>query len=324
MKRPMKVREWRATSYDRSIRLEDAHSKAPTRPVLHTEITIGTSHDDIIEGRVMSSASGMLAEVTMQVTEAVVGFKIGGQTRLYRDLRASDPGMSSRRREFGTTGVILRITEDWFAGGSGAPAAVRAALAEALAEMLIREKSIAPHDLDHASTRIALYERGVPRKVTDTIVLYDAVYGGLRLTEPLFAEFDEFVERLRIAARRAGEGAFIDAPTVERLNRWFNDLQPGLVAGEGELAAPEGELLIYAPGSRVCARVNGMLQERVLVEPHLEMVFGQPTLFYRYEVAGDGKAYVQHDNIEPTGHEWRKVFWNPESGVITDPEDGAF
>lgn len=326
LKRPMKVREWRATSYDRSIRLEDALSKTPTRPILHTEITIGTGTEDIIEGRVMSSSTGLLAEVTMQVTEAVVGFKIGGQSRLYRDLRSSDPGMSSRRREFGTTGIVVRITEDWFSGGTGSAAAVRSAFAEALAEMLIREKSIAPHDLDHASTRIALYERGVPRKVTDTVVIYDAVYGGLRLTEPLYSDFDEFLDRLRTAAQLAGSDAFIDAPTVSRLYRWFEELRPGLSAETDQLSAPDGELLVYAPGSRVCARMNGMLQERVLLEPRLETVLGTETLFYGYEVPGNGRAYVQHDNIEPTGHDWRKVFWNPLTGVITEPdsEDGGF
>lgn len=325
LKRPMKVREWRASSFDRSIRLEDAHSKAPTKPILHTEITIGTTIDDVVDGRALSSGNGLLAEVTMQVSESVIGFRIGGQQRLYRDLRASDPGMSSRRREFGTTGVVVRITEDWFSGGTGAPAAVRAALAEALTEMLIREKSIAPHDLDHASTRIALYERGVPRKVTDTVVVYDAVYGGLRLTEPLFGEFDEFVERLRVAAERAGNEAFIDAATVEKLLNWFRQLRPGLVAGGNELNAPEGELLIFAPGSRVCAKINGMLHERVLGEPRLETVLGVPTLYYRYEVAGDAKAYVQHDNLEVVGHDWRRVFWNPITGQLTDPEDdGSF
>lgn len=325
LKRPMKVREWRATSFDRSIRLEDAHSKAPTRPILHTEITIGTGIEDIIEGRVMSSASGMLAEVSMQVTEAVVGFKIGGQNRLYRDLRSSDPGMSSRRREFGTTGIVVRIAEDWFSGGTGAAAAVRSAFAEALAEILIREKSIAPHDLDYASTRIALYERGVPRKVTDTVVIYDAVYGGLRLTEPLYTDFEEFIDRLKTAASRAGSEAFIDMPTVLKLCTWFGELQPGLSTETDQLSAPTGELLVYAPGSRVCAMVNGMLQERVLLEPQLETVLGTQTLYYGYEVP-EGRAYVQHDNIQPTGHEWRKVFWNPLTGMITEPEsdDGGF
>ncbi len=96
--------------------------------------------------------------------------------------------------------------------------------------------------------------------------------------------------------------------------------------GRGELTAPEEEFLIYAPGSRVCVRINGMLHDRVLIEPLLQIVLGTPTIYYSYEIPGEGKGHVPHENIEPTGHEWHKVFWNPSTGAITDPDeaDGSF
>lgn len=324
-KRPLKVREWRSQAFERAIRLESAQDKRPTRPLLHTSINTCLDPESIIDGRAQSSSKGVLAEVAMRVTEAVVGFRVGGQSLMYKDLRAKDPGMATRQRDFDTTGVLIRIDEPWFAGGSGKPAQVRQSLADALYQMLIREKSIAPHDLDRASTRIALISSGSPRRVTDTIVIYDAVYGGLRLSEPLFSEFDSFSERLMRAAEQAGEEAFIDAHTAQLIRDWYEGLEEGLAAEAAVAAPPDGELVVYAPGSRVTIRRNGMLLERVLLEPTYQEVLGEKTLVYCAEEA-DGRCFVMPDAIEATGQEWRKVYWNPATNEFAeiDSDEGAF
>lgn len=324
-KRPLKVREWRAGAFERSIRLEKAIDKRSTRPVLNTSINLCLDADSIVDGRAMSASNGVLAEVSMRVNESVVGFRVGSTTHLYKDLRASDPGMAKRQRDFDTTGVVIRIEEPWFSGGSGEQAKLRQAFADALYETLVREKSIAPHDLDRASTRIALISNGAPRKVTDTIVIYDAVYGGLRLTEPLFSEFGSFVERLRRAAQAAGDEAFIDLQTADAICAWFEGLEEGLAIGGAAASAPDGELLVYAPGSRVSVRQNGMLVERVLLEPSYQEVLGEKKLVYAYEKA-DGKGFAIADTVEPSGQDWRQVYWNPESGSFTelDADQGAF
>lgn len=324
-KRPLKVREWRAGAFERSIRLEKAIDKRSTRPVLYTSINLGLDADSIVDGRAMSASNGVLAEVPMRVNESVVGFRVGNSTYLYKDLRASDPGMAKRQRDFDTTGVVIRIEEPWFVGGTGEPARLRQAFADALYEMLVREKSIAPHDLDRAATRIALISSGAPHKVTDTIVIYDAVYGGLRLTEPLFSEFGAFVERLKRAAQAAGDEAFIDLQTADAICEWYEGLGEGLAVGGGATPARDGELLVYAPGSRVSVRRNGMLIERVIVEPSYQDVLGERTLVYSCEGA-DGKHFILPDTIEPSGQDWRQVYWNPETGSFTelDAELGAF
>lgn len=324
-KRPLKVREWRASAFERSIRLEKALDKRSTRPVLYTSINLCLDADSIVDGRARSSSNGVLAEVSMRVNEAVVGFRVGNSTHLYRDLRASDPGMAKRQRDFDTTGVVIRIDEPWFTGGTGQPARLRQAFADALYEMLVREKSIAPHDLDRAATRIALISGGAPRKVTDTIVIYDAVYGGLRLTEPLFSEFGSFLERLKRAAESAGDEAFIDSQTADAICEWYGGLQEGLALDGVAAATRDGELLVYAPGSRVSVRRNGMLIERVLLEPTYQDVFGERTLVYSCE-GSDGKHYILPDTIEPSGQDWRQVYWNAETGSFTelDAELGGF
>jgi DEAD/DEAH box helicase domain-containing protein len=324
-KRPLKVREWRAAAGDRTIRLEEAHDKRGTKPLFFTSINVSLDPESIVDGRARSSASGILAEVVMRVNESVVGFSVGGSKYLYKDLRAKDPGMSKRQRDFETTGVLIRIDEPWFSGGTGEQANLRQALADALYEILVREKSIAPHDLDRAATRIALISGGAPRKVTDTIVIYDAVYGGLRLTEPLFSEFGSFIEKLRRAAQAAGAEAFINAQAADAICSWYEGLQEGITSISTSAPAREGELVVYAPGSRVSAKRGGMLVERVLGRPSFQDVLGERVLCYSSD-GPDGRTFINADTIEATGQEWRHVYWNPDSDAVTelDADEGGF
>jgi DEAD/DEAH box helicase domain-containing protein len=83
----------------------------------------------------MSGDRGLLAEVCLQVNEAVLGFQVGGKALLYRDLRAQDPRMSKKQREFSTTGVVLQIKEEWFSG-SGQAALVRRSVKHCLGVIL--------------------------------------------------------------------------------------------------------------------------------------------------------------------------------------------
>lgn len=320
LKRPMKVLEWRASSFDRSIRLQEARSTALTRPILHKSVNVGAASEDIVGGRILSGKTGLLAEVGLQVNESVLGFQIGSKSFLYKDLRRENAAMTRKQRDFGTTGIVLRIDEPWFAGGSGSQPKVRAAVAEALAELLQREKSIAPTDVDFAHTHIAFYDSGVPRRATDTVVIYDSIYGGLRLTEPLFTEFPEFLDRLDKAACMAGSGAFVTDDVVAALRRWFSTLAEGVPIASAGLTPPDGDIIVYAPGSEVSVRLRGMLVERTVVEPRLFQIGDTSMLMYRYEGDGEGERWVPHDQIEPTGQNWKHVFWNPNTGVMTDPE----
>lgn len=320
LKRPMKVREWRASSFERTIRLEEAWSTAPTRPILHKSVNVGVGSDEVVNGRILSGPGGLIAEVSLQVNESVLGFTAGGKPQLYKDLRSQNAAMSRKQREFSTTGVVIRIDEPWFSGGSGPQPAVRGAVAEGLAQLLLREKSIAPTDIDHAHTHIAFYDMGVPRRATDTIVVYDSIYGGLRLTEPLFTEFPDFLDRLERAADLAGGSAFVDESVVTRLREWLAGLSEGAASPTAGLKAPDGEFIIYAVGSEVSVRHNGVLVERTLLEPRLFEIGDTSMLMYRYEGHGEGQRWVAHDQIEPTGQNWKHVFWNPVTGEVSDPE----
>lgn len=324
LKRPMKVAEWKSNSFDRSIRLYDAQKPAITRPILHKTVNVGASSEEVVSNRILSGERGLIAEVTLQVNEGVLGYQIGGNSFLYKDLRTKDPRMSKKQREFGTTGVVLQIKDSWFSG-SGPQAQVRRAVSDALRQMILREKSIAPTDIDDAHSHIAFYQNGVPRRATDTIVIYDSIYGGLRLTEPLFEDFGEFVDRLKKAAELAGPEALVSDTIVEKLMNWHGSLREGAMPPGRQLAAPDGELVVYEPGSFVSVRVNGTLVERELLEVKFVDLGDTKLLMYRYKNRDDGDSWVPHEQVEPTGQDWKLSFWNPVTNTFIDPEnDGSF
>lgn len=320
LKRPMKVAEWKSNAFDRSIRLYDAKSPAITRPILHKTVNVGASSEEVVSNSILSGDRGLIAEVSLQVNEAVLGYQIGGTTFLYKDLRAKDPRMSKKQREFSTTGVVVQIKDAWFSG-SGQPALTRRAVSDALRQMILREKSIAPTDIDDSHSHIAFYQGGVPRRAIDTIVIYDSIYGGLRLTEPLFEDFPEFLDRLKKAAELAGTEALISHDVVENLMDWYESLQEGSMPIGQQLTPPNGELVVYEPGSIVSVRMNGTLVERELLEVTFLSMGETKILMYRYKNRDDGESWVSHDQIEATGQDWKQVFWNPNSNTFTDPED---
>ncbi|WP_298165308.1 DEAD/DEAH box helicase [Novosphingobium sp.] len=321
LKRPMKVSEWKSNAFDRSIRLYDAKNPAITRPILHKSVNVGASSEEVVSNRILSGERGLIAEVSLQVNEAVLGYQIGGNSFLYKDLRTKDPRMSKKQREFSTTGVVLQIRDPWFSG-SGPQAQVRKAVSDALRQMILREKSIAPTDIDDSHSNIAFYQNGVPRRATDTVVIYDSIYGGLRLTESLFEDFGEFLDRLNKAAAMAGNEALISADVVDKLMDWHGSLQEGTMPAGGHLVAPDGELVVYEPGSLVSVRINGTLVERELLGVQFLDMGDTKLLMYRYKNRDDGVSWVPHDQIEPTGQDWKQVFWNPANNTFSDPEDG--
>lgn len=322
LRRPMKVLEWRSSAFERMIRLQDARNSGLTRPLLRKTVNIGVSPDEIVDGRIKSGPTGLLAEVYLQVNESVEGFRIGSTSFLYRDLRAQDSRMTRKQREFRTTGVAFKIEEPWFAGSGPPQIQVRKAVVEALTQLVQREKSISPNDIDSAYTNIAFYEAGAPRRATDTVVVYDSIYGGLRLTEALFAELPDFISRLEKAAQLAGDGAFVSQEIASKLRVWYGSLQQGTAAGERALTPSDGEYVVFTPGSTVAVLHQGMLVERQLLHPVLFPIGDTKMLMYQYDTAGrtDGQGFVPHDQIQATGQDWSYSYWNPVTSQMRPVE----
>ncbi len=320
MGRAYKVQEWNTRSFERSIKVSAAKNYVNTRPLLKKTVTLSLAMDGIVEGRLKRSSNGIVAEVQLQVNESVEGYSIGKTNFLYKDLRADNPNMSRKQRDFRTTGVILRITEPWFSGSDAVKSGLREAVADGLLALICRDKSISPQDVDATHTNIALLTESGPKRLTDAVVIYDSVYGGLRLTEDLYLELARYANQLNKAADLAGADAFVDESTSLKLVEWINTLQDA-DAQNGPILpdSPEGWYQVYKPGSYVSVLFNGNFIERKIIEPRLIDPFetGKKQLFYKYETDA-GVGSVPHDQIQPTGQEWSWVLWNPETGEFSE------
>lgn len=314
------VYEWRTSRGERAIRVGFSKSAAPTKPVLRKQVNFSLQADGVIDGRVMSNATGLLAEVYIQVNESVEGYRVGRTTKLYRDLRAENPAMSRKQRDFRTTGVLLRIEEDWFRGSQEEQRQIREHIADGLRDLLSSEFGIAPYDIDSASSNIGLLTVSGPVRLTDAVVIYDAVYGSLRLTEPLYDAFSTYLARLNRGASLAGEDAIVSDAVAERLREWANTLTPVGTLDVSHIQVPDGWRLVYKRGSLLGVSINGTMFEREILEPMLAEFPGDPpALFYKYRSNGGG-AYVPHDQVEQTGQEWAWELWNSETKEFRDVE----
>lgn len=322
--RAYKVQEWSTRSFDRSIRVVNVKNPAHTRPILRKSVTLSLDKDGIVENRILRCQSGLVAEVHLQVNESVEGYTIGSNRYLYKDLRAEDPNMSRKQRDFRTTGVIIRIDEPWFAGTKGDAPRVREQVARGLLGLITRDRSIAPQDVDATYSNIALITESGPRRITDAIVIYDSVYGGLRLTEGLFVEFIRYVDQLSKAASLAGGDAIVPEQIARRLTDWSRQLGEANPDLKESGSTPDGWYQIYKPGSIVSVLYNGNFVEREILEPKLVDLFqtGAPMLVYTYRV-DRGTAFVPHAQVLPTGHDWSWGLWNPETGEIQELDDGT-
>lgn len=319
--RAYSVYEWRTSRGERAIRVGASKSAAPTKPILRKQVNFSLQADGVIDGRVMSNETGLLAEVFVQVNESVEGYRVGRTTKMYRDLKAQNPAMSRKQRDFRTTGVILRIEEDWFRGSNEAQRLVREQIANGLRDLLSNQFGIAPYDVDSASTNIGLITASGPVRLTDAVVIYDAVYGSLRLTEPLYDAFTKYLALLGRGASLAGDEAIISDIVAERISTWAETLTPAGTLNVTHIEVPDGWRLVYKRGSIVGIYINGVLLEREILEPALvELPGAAPALYYKYAAPEGGSKYVPHDQIERAGQDWAWELWNSNTKEFRDIE----
>jgi DEAD/DEAH box helicase domain-containing protein len=313
-----RVVEWRSTSYEQSIMLEPVKGAQPTKPLARTQVSVALSGTDLIEHRLATGSKGVIAELSMRVTDSVEGLLKGSTAFSYRELQKQNRHMRRRQREFTTTGVLLRIEEPWFSGAGEASSKTRRDTAEALKAVLATLHSIAPAELRTAHANISLFGPSGPRAIDDAIVIFDNVCGGVRLSAPLFSDLGSILGRLRKAADLAGAEALLSGSTVERLINWHSGLQASQASVEAMPQVEAGEMLIFAPKSKVGLRLRGEVIERTLLEPQFISTGEEDILMYRYETEANGHAWVSHKQVEPIGNEWRFAAWNPAANQIRE------
>ncbi len=321
-----KVNQWRQGFNELEIRVRLTPNAAPTRPILRKSVTIDLSEQGIISKRLKRSATGILAEANVQVNESVEGFSVGSNRFMYRDERAKNSNMRRKQRNFRTTGVVLQIEEEWFSSPY-----IKREVANGFKELLARDQSIAPQDIDSANTNIALIGAGSRHMVTDIIVVYDSVYGGLRLTEKLFDEFGRYIERLSLGATLSNGNGIVRAETAERLAKWAHGLSDSDTFHRSHSTTieppPDGHWLqVFKPGSLVNIFIHGNPVERTIIEPVYRDFFntGSSVLYYKYLDEHTDNSYTPAESVQELGHEWEWTWWNPETNEFREmepPED---
>ena len=306
-----RVHEWRSTAFDRTIRVSPARSPMLPKPLIRTFVNFSIERDGIVAGHFREGSRGFLAECHLQINERVEGFRQGGQRKLYKDLRQLKPGMTPKTRDFRTTGVVMRIDEDWFREPG-----VKQRIADSLRHLMLREYSISPQDVDAAATNVSVIRNGQRVAVSDVVVLFDATHGTLRLTEPVYLRLSDLLVLLARSVRMTPpEDDHVSEEVVAGLSTWLGHLGP-------ESAAPKvvgdnsgGWIQVYEVGSIVSRRGKHGVLHDIEVEGHEFIVFeDEVQLFYRYKTDQSMKAMTSAESVEAVGDEWTMVYLHCETG----------
>ena len=268
----------------------------------------------------------------MQVTEKVEGYYNGkNQFYDYRELQQKNPNMRARSRNFRTSGIVLYINQDWFKGS------IKKAFAARLREVFVREYSISTQDVHSAATNISLQNMGENWVHGKCIVVYDEIYGSLRLTEKLYLEFPHVLDRLHAAAD------FEKDENLKTTVAWVRDEVSKFDGGEeGDGAAafpddpqspnsPQRYVQVFTVRYVVCWRQKGQMAVDVkIIEPIVDPEMFDGELLYRIEVPRESvlaRQLVRASLIEPSADAWSYAWWNLQTQMYEEPtedvEDGG-
>ena len=312
MAKGWRVNDWRSTSFDRTIRVNPTKSPIIPRPLIRTFVNFSLDRDGIVEGRYRRGEGGFLAECHLQVNERVEGFEEGGEKKLYKDLRQEKPWMTPKTRDFRTTGVVMRIDEDWFRRRG-----VKQRISVLLRDLMLREYSISGQDVDAAATNISMIRDGQREVVSDALVLFDSTHGTLRLTEPAYMSLDNLLEQLeRSVSMMPPDDDRISPEVVAALRTWHDHLGNEAVGPAVVDSLNDGGVWVqvYEVGSTVAHRDSqGVLRDIEVVGHEFLVIDDKMRLFYRYETGQPVKAMASAESIHAVGDEWTMVYLNRET-----------
>ena len=328
MLRAYKVTAWGTKGFNPSIRVTPTAPFRLTQPKIITWVNASTTSLGILDNHIVQGDHGFLAECQMLVTERVEGYTDHKNNFYdYRKLQQKNPNMRPRSRNFRTSGIVLYINRDWFKGS------IKKAFASRLREVFVREYSISTQDVHSANTKIFLRNRGENWVRGKCIVVYDEIYGSLRLTEKLYFEFRHVLDRLHAAAD------FEKDANLKTAVDWIRDEVSrfnGGEEGDGAVAflddpqspnPPQDYVRVFAAGSVVCRRQKGQMAVDVkIIEPIMDPEMFDGELLYRIEVSrksGIARQFVRASLIEPSADAdaWSYAWWNRRTQMYEEPPD---
>ena len=318
-----KVAAWHTNSFESFIRVRHGAPGRSTRPRISTWVNAGLTAADTLDGHVIRSESGFLAECQMQITEKVEGYidERTGQFHSYQELQQRNPNMRARSRNFRTSGVVLFIGHSWFKGS------VKKAFADRLREVFVREYSIAPQDIGSAASNISIRNPDSGGWRGRCIAIYDETYGSLRFTERLYLNFEHILDRLIDAvASDSGDDEDTLKTVLPQIREEVAKFDVGGVVQKTTVAGPVGYDLVFTEGSRVCRRQGGQMAVEVkIIQP---TVWPDGNLMYQVEIPQrlgqqPVKQWIPATAIEPSADAdaWTYAWWNRATETYEERPD---
>ena len=206
-------------------------------------------------------------------------------------------------------------------------------ISDALKDLVVREYSVSPQDINCVATNIALVQKGMRKAISDGIVIYDSTYGSLRLTEPIFTDLGRLIERFEraIELTEPDEDPPLPESAVRNLRKWWEELSDTTVPPVEDNVIPDGFIQVLKPESRVSMRDNqGVLRDIEIVAPEMfdprSLGYeGDIKLVYQYRLdgspSGNSSMKVAADAVTPTGDEWSWVLWSPTTGEFREESE---
>ena len=286
---------------------------ARTKPISRRVVTTGVGREHVVDRRRNVRRQGEIAQAKLVVTESVEGYlDHQGQIQQYYRLQASDPNRSRKQWDFPSSGVHLRIREPWFDGDSGEPWQARHQVADALKAHLAYRKSVALADIGTEVDNVFVQTSQGCLLSSNSVLVYDNVYGGLGLTEALWWNLEEYAKQLlRGADRERGRWGRIPIfpENAGRLVRWLNEAN-GEPEPWSDAPGPDGWWRIIRPGSQVCLYQQDRddVAEGTLSEP-----VWQDGIKYWVDTAG-GRVLATGEQLTPQGSSLDWQVWQPSTG----------
>ncbi len=320
MAKAYEVAAWHTHTPEPFILVKPSSPARSTQPRIKTWINTGITSSELIDGRLLRSENGFLAECQMQITERVEGFVDGsGQFHSYQDLLSHNPAMRARLRNFRTSGVVLCIEQDWFKKES-----VKSLFSDRWREVFMREYSVLPQDVGSTATNISVrtLEGGGLRG--GCVAVFDQTHGSLRITERLYVEFTHILDRLSVATTADSEQKILEL-IIARIREEFSDFSASPFTEGTSEELSEGYDQVFTKGSRVCMREQGQMAVDVeIIQP--TMMEGR--LMYQVKIPPrprqpQARRWVSASVLEPSGDasSWDYASWNRQTEEYEDPPD---
>ena len=195
------------------IRVSETPVAGDSEAIEEKDITISGVLDAHFTGH--RDGKSYIAEVQTSITETVTGYRHGMRERRYDPNEDMIPS-----RFFDTTGVVIRIAEDWMDWTQQ-----REQVGQMLEAITRYDCSIANWDVDHSASGLTICSKQHPEGqiATQAVLIYDDTHGSLRFTEALYRNFQRYIEQLERSVELEGE--MLDREVINRLAKWADGLQ---------------------------------------------------------------------------------------------------